>query len=79
MEEIRVVRPHGSGWSVAVPGAKRASSQHRERYDAVAVARRTLQNNTGGRVEVYDESDEVVEVIEVTAVRNRRVGDLTVH
>jgi hypothetical protein len=78
--DVRVVRPNQSGgWSVAVPGARRASSQHRQRYDAIAVARRTLQNNGGGTVEVHDEHGEVVERQEVVPVRNRRVGDLKVH
>jgi len=80
MEESRVVRPStGGGWSVAAPGARRASSTHRERYDAIAVARRTLQNNGGGLIEVLDEASEVVERYEVHAVRNRRVGDLKAH
>ena len=77
MESIRTVVPHGQdGWAVLAPGARRASSTHRERYDAIAVARRTLQNNGGGTVEVVDESGRVVETHEVSAVRNRRVGDL---
>ena len=78
--DVRVVRPnHSGGWSVAVPGARRASSQHRQRYDAIAVARRTLQNNGGGTIEVLDPSGAVVEEQAVLPVRNRRVGDLKVH
>lgn len=71
-----MVQPHGDGWSVVVPGARRASSTHHERYDAVAVARRTLQNNGGGVVEVYDEVGAMTEQHVVAAVRNRRVGEL---
>lgn len=78
--DVRVVRPNQSGgWSVMVPGARRASSQHRQRYDAIAVARRTLQNNGGGTVEVVDESGSPVERQTVMPVRNRRVGDIKVH
>lgn len=78
--DVRLVRPNpGGGWSVAVPGARRASSQHRQRYDAIAVARRTLQNNGGGTVEVVDERGRAVESQTVLPVRNRRVGDLKVH
>lgn len=80
MNSTRIVRPHAeSGWSVSVPGARRASSTHRERYDAVAVARRTLQNNGGGLIEIQDEDGSVVESHEVAPVRNRRVGDLKAH
>lgn len=73
---IRMVQPHGDTWSVLVPGARRASSTHRERYDAVAVARRTLQNNGGGVVEVYDHSGRISEQHVVAPVRNRRIGEL---
>ena len=76
MDDIRMVQPHGDGWSVTVPGARRASSTHRERYDAVAVARRTLQNNGGGVVEVYDDEGAMSEQHVVEPVRNRRVGEL---
>jgi hypothetical protein len=80
MESIRLVVPVEDGrWSVSVPGARRASSTHRERYDAVAVARRTLQNNGGGTIRVHDGDGDVVETHEVAAVRNRRVGDLGAH
>lgn len=80
MDDVRVVRPnHQGGWSVAVPGARRASSQHRQRYDAVAVARRTLQNNGGGTIEVLDDNGTTVERLAVSPVRNRRVGDLKVR
>jgi hypothetical protein len=78
--DVRVVRPNpDGGWSVVVPGARRASSQHRQRYDAIAVARRTLQNNGGGTVEVVDEAGDAVERQTVLPVRNRRVGDLKLH
>ena len=78
--DVRVVQPNESGgWSVTVPGARRASSQHRQRYDAIAVARRTLQNNGGGTVEVVDEGGRALERQTVLPVRNRRVGDLKVH
>lgn len=77
MTDVRRVVPSSDGeWAVLAPHARRASSRHHERYDAVAVARRTLQNNGGGFVEIVDESGEVVERIEVSPVRNRRVGDL---
>jgi len=78
--DVRVVRPNSSGgWSVVVPGARRASSQHRQRYDAIAVARRTLQNNGGGTIQIHDAGGDLVEEQAVHPVRNRRVGDLKVH
>ena len=77
---VRRVVPRGpDGWSVILPGGRRASSTHHERYDAIAAAKRTLQNNGGGMIEVVDESGAVVETQEVPAVRNRRVGDLRAH
>ena len=71
-----MVQPHGDGWSVLVPGARRVSSTHHQRYDAVAVARRTLQNNGGGVIEVLDDTGAVTEQHVVAPVRNRRVGQL---
>jgi hypothetical protein len=80
MQNLRLVLPHGDGaWAVTAPGARRVSSTHAERYDAIAVARRTLQNNAGGVIEVRDEHGALLETHEVAPIRNRRVGDLKVR
>ena len=50
---------HPDGWAVKLPGAKRASSVHKNQDQAIKAARRLIKNQGGGEMNVQRKKGQI--------------------